>query len=73
MKTALVLFVFWMLGLIGVVFLTLSGSHMIGRALFFQGGGIATTLAVVGAVIALYIVRREQKPIDNARAYQTRI
>ena len=52
----------WLLSVGGVVFLTLSGSGLMGMQLYLQGGGIGPAMAGVGALVGLYIVRRANAP-----------
>jgi len=48
----------------GFVFLTISGGTWMGQQLYFMGGGIGTVMAVVGALVGLYVVRRS-RPITK--------
>ncbi len=59
-KTAIALFGIWIFLLGGFVFLTLTGSELAGRQLYFQGGGIGPIMAVVGAITGLFIVRKKE-------------
>lgn len=63
--TAVSLFGLWLFLVGGFVFLTLYGARWEGERLTFQGGGLATLMAIVGAAAGLYLVRREQ--IDHGR------
>jgi len=60
-ETSVVLFGLWTFLIGGFVFLTLSGVALMGNQLYFRGGGVATLMAVAGALTALYFVRKEQK------------
>jgi len=59
--TSTVLFGAWMFLIGGFVFLTLSGATWFGARLYFPGGGFGPLLAVAGALIGLYIVRRQTR------------
>jgi hypothetical protein len=67
-KTSIVLFGIWLFLTGGFVFLTLSGSGWLGYQLYFQGGGIGPVMAVVGAFVGLYIVRRKEKNLPPGSA-----
>jgi hypothetical protein len=58
-KTAVVLFGLWMGLLGGLVFLTLSGGTLMGQRAFLHGGGLASAMGVVGALVGLWMVRRQ--------------
>lgn len=60
-ETAVVLFGIWMFLVGGFVFLTFSGSEFNGGQLYFRYSGIPTIMAVVGAIIGLFVVWAEQK------------
>ncbi len=62
METAVVLFGLWMLLLGGSVALTLFAVNLRGRQLFFQGGGLAPVMALVGGFVGLWIARNEARP-----------
>jgi hypothetical protein len=49
----------------GFVFLALTDSELAGRQLYFQGGGIGPIMAVVGAVIGLWILIVRKKEIAD--------
>ena len=59
-ETSVVLFGLLIFVIGGFVFLTLSGGNWMGERLHFQGGGLATGMAIIGALTALYIVRKNQ-------------
>ncbi|MBI4531504.1 MAG: hypothetical protein HY709_08255 [Candidatus Latescibacteria bacterium] len=61
METAIGLSGLWMALLGGFIFLTLSDGAWMGRELYFQGGGLAPVMALVGASTGLYVVRRQLK------------
>ena len=65
-ETAVLLFGIWMFLVGGVVFLTLGEGDWFGGRLYFQGGGVPTIMAVVGAIIGLYTARLEQ--VESARS-----
>jgi uncharacterized membrane protein YvlD (DUF360 family) len=58
-KTSVILFGLWMFLIGGFVFLTLAGANLMGRKLYFQGGGIGPIMAIAGAVVGLYIAWRD--------------
>lgn len=58
-KAAMVLFVLWLLMLGGAVSLVLSGVDLGGLQFNLEGGGLAPVMALIGAVISLYIVRKQ--------------
>jgi hypothetical protein len=58
-KVAMVLFVLWLIMLGGAVAMVLSGSDFGGLQFNFEGGGLAPAMALIGAVIGLYIVRKQ--------------
>jgi len=60
-ETSAVLFGLWMFLIGGVVFVTWSGGDWFGRQFYFQGGGLPTVMAVVGAAVGLFVARSEQK------------
>jgi hypothetical protein len=59
-ETAAVLFGIWMFLIGGIVFIAWSRADWFGGQLYFQGGGIPTIMAVVGAAIGLFVARTEQ-------------
>lgn len=59
-KTAVVLFGLWLFLLGGFVFLTFTGFDWMGPQLYFQGGGIGSIMAVIGAVTGLFIARKKE-------------
>lgn len=59
-ETAIILFGIWLFVVGGFFFLTFSGSEWMGRSLRFQAGGLGLIMGIVGALLALYIVRKEQ-------------
>ena len=63
-ETSVVLFGIWMFIIGGFVFLTLGEGDWFGTHLYFQGGGIATIMAVVGAGIGLFTARMEAQQSD---------
>lgn len=64
-ETAVVLFGLWMFLVGGLVFLAWSGSDVDGRQLYFQGGGLPTVMAIVGAAIGLFAARMDQQEESN--------
>jgi hypothetical protein len=64
-ETSAVLFGIWMFLIGGVVFLTWSGGDWFGGQLYFQGGGVPTTMAIVGAAIGLFVARMENASIPT--------
>ncbi len=60
-ETAAVVFSFWMFLIGGFVFLTWSGGDWFGSQLYFQGGGLPTIMAIVGAAVGLFTARLEQQ------------
>lgn len=60
-ETAIALFGMAMVVLGGFVFLTLFGERWMGSRLYLRGYGLGPLLAIVGAVIALYLSRRESQ------------
>ncbi len=66
LKTSIVLFGILLFIISGFVFLTLSGSDWLGYQLYFQYSGISTVMAVVGAFVGLYFVRRKEKNLPQS-------
>ncbi len=66
LKTSIVLFGILLFIIGGFVFLTLSGSDWLGYQLYFQYSGIGTVMAVVGAFVGLYIVKRKEKNLPSS-------
>jgi len=58
-KVAMVLFVLWLIMLGCAVAMVLSGSDFGGLQLNFEGGALAPAMALIGAVIGLYIVSKQ--------------
>ncbi|MGB7207413.1 MAG: hypothetical protein WBD27_02020 [Pyrinomonadaceae bacterium] len=61
-ETSIVLFGIWMFLIGGGVFLTLGDGDWFGGRLYFQGGGVPTIMAVIGAAVGLFVARSEQLP-----------
>ncbi len=59
-ETAAVLFGIWMFLIGGAVYLTLGDGDWFGGRLYFQGGGVPTIMAVLGAATGLLVARSEQ-------------
>ncbi|MBA3633377.1 MAG: hypothetical protein H0W58_11320, partial [Acidobacteria bacterium] len=57
---SVVLFGLWLFLIGGFVFLTFYGADWFGSPLHFQGGGLSTIMAVVGASVGLFIARKQQ-------------
>lgn len=64
-ETSAVLFGIWMFLIGGVVFLTWSGGDWFGGQLYFQGGGVPTIMAIVGAAVGLFVARTENAGIPT--------
>lgn len=58
-KVATVLFALWLLILGSAVVLVLSGADIGGLQFKLEGGGLAPVVALIGAVVGLYIVRKQ--------------
>jgi hypothetical protein len=67
METAVVLFGLWMLLLGGSVALTFFQVEIQGRLLFFQAGGLAPVMALVGGFLGLLIARKEAQASTASR------
>lgn len=64
-ETSAVLFGIWMFLIGGVVFLTWSGGDWFGGQLYFQGGGLPTIMAILGAAVGLFVARIENTSIPK--------
>lgn len=62
-ETAVVLFGLVMICLGGFVFLALFGERWMGQRLFLRGYGVGPALGVIGSLIALYLVRKDQQKL----------
>lgn len=62
--TAIILFGLWLFIIGGFVFLTFTDGSLMGKKLYFQAGGIASVMAVVGALYGLYKARQENNDKD---------
>lgn len=57
-KISVILFGLLMFLIGGFVFLTLSGADLMGRKLYFQGGGIGPIMAIAGSIVGIYVAWR---------------
>lgn len=64
-KTSIVLCGLWLLLIGGFVFLASSGATWMGRSLYLQGGGVAAIMGAVGAILGLYLVRKQERPYEK--------
>ena len=58
-KVAMFLFVIWLIMLGGAVVMVLNGADFGGLQFNFEGGGLASVMALIAAVIGLYIVHKQ--------------
>jgi len=70
-ETSVVLFGIWMFLIGGVVFLTIGDGDWFGGRLYFQGGGVPTIMAIVGAIVGLFAARLEQTNQNDSNASKT--
>lgn len=62
--TAIILFGLWLFLAGGFIFLTLTDSSWFGKKLYFQAGGIAPIMAIVGALFGVYKARKSNNDKD---------
>ena len=60
-EASVALFGLWLFLVGGFAFLTFHGANWMGGQLYFRGRGLATLMAVVGAIAGLYFARKVQK------------
>ena len=61
LETAVILFGVWMFLVGGFVFLTFTGNEFNGGQLYFRYSGVPTFMAVIGAIVGLFVVWTERK------------